>query len=413
MRLAPIIMVFAVALRASAAVTNIIDIGAIVNALDSERTEVNGWSFSGLSSYPDGSLKFPQIDKWLLSPDFGATILRVEANIRCSNVSPTRWLYILDENDSVVTNFSSCVKADTLEKQSLEIAAHGLSRLKLLMTGRGNTGVWGINSLSVVTSDPISSPYALRVLNATASSCVLAWTNTANCVTNRVEVFKVNQDEDGESVFLNTGFDDFSAEGNPSEKTAELSKIDPALSGVRVYSPANTNGICQIGTGALSGFLRHSGFSDYSGMALKMSLKRYPNDSSRTQRAYEVGNETNVFAVIELENEFTETIVDLSSVPSGAPILIGYDTVKSKRRVLLDSMSFVKIGAENLTPLGSCTVEATSGEKIFHTKSAFNLLPKTTYRFFVYSLNADAVSSAPSVVQARLTGGGGFCLIIK
>lgn len=397
-----------------AAVTNVVDIGAIVAAANEGKAETNGWSMSGLSSYTDGSLKFPVKDAFLLSPDFGADVMRLDATVRCSSTAPTRWLYVLGEDERAITNFAACARNDRLEEQSLELTgSNGLSRFKLLMTGHGNTGVWALGSLSVVTADPISSPFAFRVEKAAGHACVLSWTNGEHCVSNRVDAYEVKRDISGETVVFREAFDSFSAGGNPVEKTDDLPSLNAALSGVRVYAQANTEGICQIATGSESGFLRHSGFADYSGMSLKLVLKRYPGDNSRTRLAWESAGVTNIFAEIELEDDFAEAQVSLDSLPGGAAILMGYDTVKSSRRVLMDSFEIVRSGAETLLPLGSRLVVAGAGPVRFSTRGAFEIAPRTTCRFFVYAFNAEGVASSPSSVETRLTGGGGFCLVLQ
>lgn len=414
MRRGAVLLALCATLSAGASVTNVVDIDALVCAAAAGLTGTNGWTFSGLSSYSDGSLRFPVKDTWLQSPEFDAQVIGLEASVRCSNVSPTRWLYVLDGEGSTLTNFSACAAADKFENKSLRLdAAPDLKSVRLVMTGHGNTGVWALGSLSVVTAQPAAAPEGLCVLKATGSSCVLSWTNGPNSVSNRIEVCAVERDKDGETVVLATDFDGFSAGGNTMSMTDELPAIDPALSGVRVYAQAGTTGICQIASGSANGFLRHSGFDDYSGMSLRLVLKRYPGDNSRTQICYETGGTTNVFAEVELEDEFSEAVVDLSSLPAGAAILVGYNTVKTDHRILLDSMSIVRSGAVTKTPLGGCWIVAAQGPVQFATRGSFELVPKTPYIFTVSSVSADGLRSAAASVETRLTGGGGFCLMLR
>ena len=58
------------------------------------------------------------------------------------------------------------------------------------LDGSGNTGNWGIGSLSVVVSGPVAAaPTALRVVRAAQANCVLAWTNAENTVSNRIDAY--------------------------------------------------------------------------------------------------------------------------------------------------------------------------------------------------------------------------------
>ena len=100
-------------------------------------------------------------------------------------------------------------------------------------------------------------------------------------------------------------------------------------------------------------------------------------------------------------------------MPKGAAMLIGYYDTPSNRRILLDSLSFVRFGADTVTHLGSCFMAAPPGGMQFSTKGAFDLPTKTTCLFSVVAANADGVLSPASTVEARLAGGVGFGLFLK
>ena len=415
-------------LPARAATTNEVDIAALIAAVvDAGQSETNGWTLSGLGKYEKGAdyasnpacVKFDSLNDWLLSPDFGAQIIRIDATNRCTSTVPTRWLHVLDVKGAAESDlgcFPACLAEKRAEYQSFDVDAElSVSRVKLLLDGSGGTGVWGIGSLKIITADSVYAPSNLQVSHNGGDRCTLSWENGAGTVSNRVDTVLVERSEEGETVLLSTGFDNFSAGGNTEPKTNELAKIDAALSGLRIYSPANTTGVCQIATGTASGYLRHSGFADYSGISLKLVLKQYPGDNDGMQIAYETDNGIKVLGDrMPLPADFEERIVDLSGVPRGVAILIGYDTVASNRRVLIDSLEFVRKGTETKTVVDSHWIPATQGAASFSTRDyGIELLPKSEYRFEVRAQNADGLVSAPAAVDVVLDSLPGFRFILR
>ena len=416
--------VMAAALLASpyarAATTNEVDIAALVVASGAGLSETNGWTVSSkLDSYTDASLRFNEWIDWIVSPDYGDPILRIEAKVRSSAREPTRWLCVFDaKTDANVGGFAASSSEGTQADRLVDFSERRplVSQAKLMLdpSGSGSTA-WGVGSLKVITTHPISEPSNLCVSRKGGNRCELLWENGEGTVSNRVDTVLVERSEEGETVLLSTGFDNFSAGGNPEPKTNELAKIDAALSGLRIYSPANTTGVCQIATGTMSGYLRHSGFADYSGISLKLVLKQYSGDSDGTQIAYETNDVIEVFGDrLPLPSEFEERIVDLSGVPRGAAILIGYDTVASKRRVLIDSLEFVRKGTETKTVVDSRWIPATQGAASFSTRDhEIGLVPKSEYRFEVRAQNADGLISDPSAVDVVLDSPPGFRFILR
>ena len=401
-------------LRAS--VTNVVDVAALVAAANAGLSATNGWRLSGnMDAYSDSSLRFNEWGDSILSPDFGAPIIGIEATVRCSAVSPTRWLTVFADDDSGKRPFAACETAGSLKPQSLVFAGGFAScvRLTLDAAGSGSTG-WGIGALSIVTADPVVAPTNLRVPRNDCDWCVLAWENGGNTVSNRVDAFVVERNGEGETVLLSTEFGGFVAGGNPKDMTSGLADIAPALSGVRVYAAANTNGICQLGTGRELGILRYGGCADYSGVSLRLKVKRHAGDGAATMVAYEVDGTTNVVETLSLpDDDYEERVVDLSRVPAGAAILLGYYTTKSNRRVLIDSLSFVRSGAVTETPAGSCWIAAAPGAVTFSTKGAFNIPSKAKCRFYVRTLNADGILSEAASAEAHLGGPSGARLILQ
>ena len=415
----PAALVFAgAALSAGASVTNVVNIAALAAAADrSGVVATNGWTLSGLDRYDEGCVKFDTKGDWLLSPDFGGPMLRIEASVRCSNLEPTRLLYVFAGDETKPrASFAVCAKANAEEMQTISFGADSdVTRIRLQLDGSHNAGVWGIGSLTIVTSTAVSRPEGLRVTRATSANCSVAWENCAGTVSNRVETWCVTRDAAGETVLLETDFDGF--EGNPASNRDMTDRLHDLIganvSGVNVYALAATNGICHLGKTREPGMIRICCCGRYAGVRLAMSAKRYPGDKEQTTVAYELDGGTNAVETIELADEFSEHVVDLSSVPDGAAVLIGYCTTVSNRRVLIDGLSVVRAGAESAVLLDSRWMASASGPAAFSTRGLVDLPARSYVRFAVSSANADGLMSPCAEAEARVGTGGGFGMVLK
>ena len=393
-------------LSVHAAVTNevvVTELLAVAN--NNATTNAAGWTLNKIGKYSDPVLQFNAGEDWILSPDFGVPILRLEFSVRCS-ASAARRLVIADESTGdEVRRFALCAVGNKDEEQLFEFTPQErLTQFRLkINTDDGNTGNWGVGCIVVVTADPAFAPSGLAVVKTNANYFVLAWVNGANTVSNRVDVYRVERGA-GETVLLETGFDDFDAIGkrNPVPSADKLSGIDPALSGVNIYAQTNTSGICQIGTGKALGSLRYDGISDYSNVVLRLMAKRYPGDNAETMIvSVDSSGATNQVETITLGEDYTDYEIDLSSITNpGSALLIGYYTTKSNRRVLLDSMLIVRKSADLETFVGTRSVSASAGQVNFRLPSDM-LTPKEEYRFSVRAVNGDGIMSDEATIGAR------------
>ena len=396
-----------------AVTTNAVDIAALIAAVDAGHSETNGWALSGLSKYAKGAdyasnpacVKFDTKGDWLESNDFGARIVGIGFALRCSATdTASRFLYVRDLAGAEIGVVTNCSRANRCESQFLSFGQDAdFSQFRIVLDGSGNTGVWGIGEMFVVTADPVFAPTGIAVVRTNANNFVLGWVNGANTVSNRVDVYRVERGA-GETVLLETGFDDFDAigKGNPVPSADKLSEIDPALSGVNIYAQTNTSGICQIGTGKALGSLRYDGISDYSNVVLRLRAKRYPGDNAETMIvSVDSSGVTNEVKAITLLNDYTDYEINLSSITNpGSALLIGYYTTKSNRRVLLDGMSIVKLSADMETFVGTRSVSASAGQVNFRLPSDM-LTPKEEYRFSVRAVNGDGIMSDEATIGAR------------
>ena len=407
-------------LPARAATTNEVDIAALLAVANNNvETNANGWTLHKIGKYSDPVLQFNANDDWILSPDFGAPILRLEFSVRCTSTA-TRRLVIVNESgggSGKEHEFSLCGGNNTDESQSFDFKPEerpSQFRLKI-NSDLGSSGNWGVGGLKIVFD--FDAPSNLYVAKKGGDRCRLSWENGEGTVSNRVDTFLVERGA-GEEVIFQKEFDNFignqSANKPVSDDLTEL--LGGAFSGVNVYALGATNGICLVGQGKKLGILRYAGCADYTGVCLSLTVKCYPGDNAETKLAYELNGETNVVTAIDLTEDFVENVVDLGAmgVPDGAAILIGYYDTPSNRRVLIDSMSMVRTHPDTLTPIDCRWIPASPGAASFSTRDyGIELVPKSEYRFEVRAKTAGVLVSDPAAVDVVLDSPPGFRFILR
>lgn len=399
-----------------AAQEEVVDVAALVAAANAKMTETNGWTMTDLDGYTDGTLRFNTKDDALLSPHFPSPVVRLVCRVRCSTLTPTRSLAVLDaETDRVCAVFANCEKDNKLEEQSVALdASEKVCQFKLVLDGSGNTG-WGIAAMTVITADGVSRPLGLQLERATATQATFSWTNGAHCVSNRVDLYSVVATPSEETVF-SCAFDNFTVAGKgQSVNYDERMLLENApLSGVNVYAPTSfVSGVCQIGTGDKLGSLFHPGFDDCTGLTLRLVARRYPKDNEVTHVSYLDGETTNVVAALTLTDAFTTYEVDLSSVPAWKHIRIGWSGTSRHRRVWVDSLSFVRAQGEVRLSAGTGAVAAGEGPVRFSTRSLLPLRPDARWVIEVRSLTAEGVASDPAELPFGTKAASGMGWLVK
>lgn len=382
-----------------AVTTNDVDIAALALAANKSVVMVDGWVLSGLDKYNDTCVKFDTIDDYLESTNFPRAIVGLAVSARCSSTSPTRSLYVYDDGARIAT-FPDCSAKDKLETRVFRFEESAdVRKFTLKLEGSGQTGNWGIGGLSVIMADPVETPTGLCVLRPGATRVELAWTNSYTTVSNEMTITRFVATDAGETILFECGFDNFSAAGNPAMC---VDRLPSELSGELIYSPANTNGICQISSGDKRGVLVHEGFVDYAGVVLRLSIMRYRGDYAKTKISWTDGATTNEWKVLDLMDVFTIVDVSLEGIPGGARIMIGDDTAQGSRRVWLDSIAFVRAGSIREEVVGVRPFPAPSGAVEAGTMDVGfpRLAPETRHRVYLRAYNRDGdVSSGSAQVE--------------
>jgi hypothetical protein len=401
-----------------AATTNEVDISSIAAkaAAGAEEAIVDGWRFRGLKTYSESCIKFDTLSDTLISKNYQSPIVAIVYSVRCSSLEPTRFLSVVIGEDGETLGRIPVVSAkDKLEEGVFLIPEEAqVKKISLLLNGSGTTGVWGLGRLAIVTSDGAEAPEGLSTERIGSTRAILSWINSFSTVSNSVSIIRLSDSLEGAGA-VECDFSLFSAEGNTKDYTSLISVKYPGLSGERIYAPKDTTGICQISSSTAYGVLSIAGCEDYSGVFLHIRLKRYPEDCAKTELRWTDGIQTNRVAEISLGDEFTDEVIDVSSVPHGATLLICEDSAKGNRRVLIDSLSLVRKGAYRVLESETKSLVRGKGRVVVSTAGMNfkNLIPSSRYRVAVKSFASSGGSSGESQIEFITDEPKPFAVVVR
>jgi hypothetical protein len=402
-----------------AATTNEVDISSIAAkaAAGAEEAIVDGWRFRGLKTYSESCIKFDTLSDALISKNYQSPIVAIVYSVRCSSLEPTRFLSVVIGEDGETLGRIPVVSAkDKLEEGVFLIPEEAqVKKISLLLNGSGTTGVWGLGRLAIVTSDGAEAPEGLSTERIGSTRAILSWINSFSTVSNSVSIIRLSDSLEGAGAVFECDFSLFSAGGNTKDHTSLIPEMYPGLSGERIYAPKDTTGICQISSGTAYGVLSIAGCEDYSGVSLHIRLKRYPEDYAKTELRWTDGIQTNRVAEISLGDEFTDEVIDVSSVPHGATLLICEDSAKGKRRVLIDSLSLVRKGAYRVLESETKSLVRGKGRVVVSTAGMNfkNLIPSSRYRVTVKSFASSGGSSGESQIEFITDESKPFAVVVR
>lgn len=389
---------------------------SVTVTFDAALTNETEWVYNDTDANKDGNI-FLRLHSSVTSPVFPFDITSVEITLACSNTNATRHLLITPSS-------GAAMKAkDVKEKGTREIQtfqfneADAVRSFSISLVGSGSVGNWYIYT-AVISGVPIlGAPTGLAAEDVHSTRCRLVWENPANAASNRIDVSLVSYQEGAAQPSPEYDFSSFANDGgNPVERTADFTNQLPAFAeSSLVYLPANSAGVIQISNDSNKGYLVHTGFDDYTDLSLLISL-RIPNISQG--RTFGIGYEatpgvTNEFAQLRMLLDFRTNIVSLASVPPGVPLIFNTQGIRTKRRVQIDYLAFVRGDSATYTQttpfaafpvLGGCTA------------GIDGLAPSTDYLVTVTAFDVEGYASAPSEpieIQTTAPGSDAFTLKIK
>ncbi|MGN0854174.1 MAG: hypothetical protein ACI4R9_01490 [Kiritimatiellia bacterium] len=398
-------------------VTNVVDIAALAAC---QTGLTNGWEIAGLDSYTDSTvnIRLNATGEYALSPDFGATILRIEMKLHSSCQSGRKLAFIPMRNgeefpaDGLLCDYSP--NKDTFVAQTIEVPATNVfSRFKLTLTEANNSSTgWGVSQLSVITSDGSAArgPENLTVARIYADRFTAIWEAPEGAVSNEVVVTREDYVPFSADFIdgYNYTFDKFSNDKTLTDLTDKFVELYPDFSGERLYAPTNSSGIVRLGSSDYRGELVFKGYSDYSGLSLVVCAKKGATAKYAAPVAWMDESEgvtvTNIIGTITATtNAYEHFVIPLDGVPDDEELhifsCVGDFQTKSNTQLFVDSVGLAR------RAVAAHTKEVTI-LRTFTTQSRLtvrSLAPSTIYHWQARSYLGDGSITAWSSRQTAAT----------
>lgn len=378
---------------------------------DEAHTNESEWAFVNIKFYNNkvNNAYLSSSGSIIASPLFSNSVIRVEISFMAASVSTHRLMKVvpLDGSGNEIES-GMCEFVPPLEKGVAEVAwpaEAGVRQFKIgADTGDGNIHVYDCLVALAGADGAPSVPCGLENRKVTGSSFVAAWRACEGAESYLVDLYRV--DRIGSSWSGEPWREDFAdavnTTGNPVQ-IRDIPALFPQLEGERLYIPARTNGLVQIGTGDKAGHVALVGCPAAEGRAVRFRAKRYKHkdEGSVMPLLWTDGGETNAFASVELADEMSDYEVPLDGVPSGAVVLLHSTTNRStgasaRGRVWLDSVSVVS----GYTPAQVATNAVAEGAAALSPMRKFSgLCAGTPYLWRVRSVRGEAASEPSALME--------------
>ena len=378
---------------------------------DEAHTNESAWAFANIKFYNNkvNNAYLSSSGSVIASPVFSNSVIRVEISFMASSVSTHRLMKVvpLDESGNEIES-GMREFVPPLVKGVAEVAwtaEAGVRQFKIgASTGNGNIHVYDCLVLLSGADGAPSVPRGLENRKVTGSSFVAAWNACEGAESYRVDLYRT--DRVASSWSGETWREDFADASNSTGNNVligDVPSLFPQLDGERLYIPARTNGLVQIGTGDKAGFVALVGSPASAGQAVRFRAKRYTykDEGSVMPLLWTDGGTTNAFASVELADEMSEYEVPLDGVPEGAVVLLHSTTNRStaasaRGRVWLDSVSVVS----GYTPAYVVTNAVTEGAATLSPMLKFSgLCAGALYLWRVRSVRGEEASEPSALVE--------------
>ncbi len=369
------------------------------------------WVYSDkILSSDDGQehVYFKSLNSYISSPEYSFNITSVVLRLSCSSITPSRYLYVkadgLDRQQAM-----DVAKKDKVEEQSFHFsAADSVRSFSLALEGNGNTGNWHVFSAEIYGAPIVEAPTSLHASNASGTRFTLRWDNCGAVASNAITIARIIDTPMSMSVLDDYAFEVFTNNGGNAQNILDDNHQMlnyAAFSGDCIYRAGNSTGVVQISSRENRGVLAYDTQKLFSsedaaeGLSLLISAKKHPTDDSGTWGlgvAITDGNaSTNDVCTLDIDFDFPShpAVVSLPTMHRGESILMfPSDSTKSNRRILIDSMSFVR----DYIPAKSDTNIVARVQTTGSTKTIRGLEPKTKYLVHITAIDGEGNESPPS-----------------
>ena len=379
---------------------------------DAALTNATGWSFNDKVCNNNNGYYLLQ-DAEVATPQFGFNITSVE--IRVTTTSSCNRNLIIRPGDNASSDsdcaFNTIPTGTTTNLVATWNAASPIRSFTINSTvgGKGNLYI----KSAVISGVPlIEPPMNLQTNEIKGTRCRLLWTNPENAVSNKIEVAEVAwHEESGDKVIRHT-FNEFSNKGDTKDKTENIVEKYPDLSdSILLCYPTNSAGQIQISQESNKGILVHKGLDSYYKMSLSLRLRRYQGDNDSMSVQWIASNgSTNDLKTVSLSDIFTTEVIALSDVDPDAPLVLNALGNKTKHRIIIDEMSFIRDYSPASVSTNLVKTVLPTGST---TYCARGLSPWTEYIASITAFDADGNESEPSEPISFMTNGAELPLVIK
>ena len=379
---------------------------------DTALTNGTEWSFNDKVGNNNSGYYLLQ-DAEVATPQFGFNITSVE--IRVTTTASCNRNLIIRPGDNASSDsdcaFNTIPTGTTTNLVATWNAASPIRSFTINSTV-GGKGYLYIKSAVISGVPLIEPPTNLQSDEIKGTRSNLSWENPENAVSNKIEVAEVAwHEESGDKVIRHT-FNEFSNKGDTKDKTENIVEKYPDLSdSILLCYPTNSAGQIQISQESNKGILVHKGLDSYYKMSLSLRLRRYQGDNDSMSVQWIASNgSTNDLKTVSLSDNFTTEVIALSDVDPDAPLVLNALGNKTKHRIIIDEMSFIR----DYSP---ASVSTNLVKTVFPTGSttycARGLSPWTEYIAKITAFDEDGNESEPSEPISFMTNGAELPLVIK
>ena len=378
---------------------------------DAALTNATEWVYDPAVKIATGNhVYFNSGNTSITSPAFPFVITNISLDLSCSSTTPARKLIIrLPDNHEIEIPYVH--EKDKHEQKTFNIDAGNHFRSFAISTLTGNSGSWHLYSAVISGVPLIEAPTNLQSDEIKGTRCRLSWENPENAVSNKIEVAEVAwHEESGDKVIRHT-FDEFSNKGDTKDKTEHIVEKYPDLSdSILLCYPTNSAGQIQISQESDKGILVHKGLDSYYKMSLSLRLRRYQGDNDSMSVQWIASNgSTNDLKTVSLSDNFTTEVTALSDVDPDAPLVLNALGNKTKHRIIIDEMSFIR----DYSPASVSTNLVKTVFATGNTSTIRGLSPYSSYIASITAFDADGNESEPSEPISFMTNGAELPLVIR
>ncbi len=402
--------------------------GSVYIVFNESNTNGTEWTFHDMKFYGDktNSAYLWSAGAYVASPLFADPVVRVSITFKGASASTRRSMVVVPLDASGLELDGMAMAFDPPERLEVAVAEWdadaGVRQFRIgASTGNGNIQLYDCRVELAGDGPAAAVPSGLENRDVNGNSFVAGWAVCAGAEAYLVDLCRVDRSESSwQGVAMSEGFDDAVNAGAAPKEVKDVQAVFPMMDGERIYVPAATNGLVQIGSRDKAGCIALTGCPAEGGRSVLFRAMRCVSRDEGTVMPllWTDGATTNGFSSVVLGDEMADYEVPLDSVPAGALVLLHSTTnrssgSRSNGRVWLDSVSMV----EGYSAAQVCTNTVHESVRTSSASCRFSGLSRgVTYLWRVRSVCGEAVSAPSSfmeVVPEGSMGWPGTAIILK